>query len=129
MYKIELRHYQTKDDNGQNYRWTGSHPTNLTKVIGGVVDVTTYYDATRDVLNLEELAFSWEVAENDQHLKQAISEEMEFAGASATFIKDWLVNRAYSPLNLVEVRVTDVFKGQNKLIGEFLIKPQKLKIY
>lgn len=125
--RVELRHFQPKTTGGVPYRWKGDTPNTLLYYEGdplGLVEVVDFFDVTGLVLNLESIDFTWSVGDNDQHLKQSLTEEIDFAGEAAVFVRDWLVNRPYSPLNMIEVRFTDLVC--NKIIGDYLIKPQKI---
>lgn len=127
MLKVEIRQFQYKKTDGTPYKWDGATPNTVVKIEGdplGRVENNVYQDVTDSVLNLESIDFTWQVGENDQNLKQALTEEMQFAGDAAQFIRDWLVNRPYSPLNAIEVRFTDLICG--RVIGEYLIKAQKI---
>ena len=126
MLKIEMRHFQLRESypSGTPYYWDGNTPNAIAKTATPPIGfVGTYFDVTQEILNVEALEFTWQVGTDDQHFKLTISDELYIAGNAASFVKDWLVNRAYSPQNIVEVRLTDL--DCQKVIGEWLIKPQK----
>jgi hypothetical protein len=128
MLKIELRHYQTLE-NGLPMRYIGSEPKSLVKTTTepeARVPNHVYTDYTQNVKNLDDITFLWQIGDNGNHMKAEIEGEVVFSGAAATFIRDWLVNRAYSPFNAIEVRFTDLGRKPEKIIGEYIIKPQKI---
>lgn len=135
MVKIELRHFQLIDDTGTPYWWIGGTPNNITKTTNpadavAIGFVGTYFDITNCVLNIEDIEFTFEVGENDVNIKNTLSDEIKLADDNinnifaATFVRDWLVDRPYSPQNICEIRFTDMDCGS--VIGEYLIKPQKI---
>lgn len=126
--KIEMRSFQLTEDNGTPYWWVGNAPNNVTKttdINDAISEGFTFdwVDFSNGVTNKEDIEFTWQIGENDNNFKLTVSDELDLYGNCAAFVQDWLVERAYSALNIVEVLITDM--DCYKQVGQFLIKPQK----
>ena len=116
--KIEIRHQQVFDIFGNPIYYAGPNPNNLTKIIGAVSS-NVWIDVTKYVTNLDKFSITWTLNRNANgestpganQPKKAASNSITFNGQAFDYIKEWLWNDVASPLNIIEVQVTDTTCG------------------
>ena len=124
MMRIEFKHHANRDfyPNGTPYYFNS--------VNGNVIETSTppngfepaWVDFTGDVENLEDLVFNWKF-ENENKIEVELDTEVILTGGAFTYVLDWLFNKPFSAMNMIDVRFFD----DNRIVnGEFVIRPQKI---
>lgn len=114
---IQLRKRQLVNIFGTSVFYAGANPMSLAEVTG-TID-TTWHDFTDFVEGLEKISFEFTVEQGengqleDGHFStpKVVSGELSFERDAYEFIKAWLVEDVASPLNQIEVQITDTNCG------------------
>jgi hypothetical protein len=72
----------------------------------------------------DDTVMTFEVNQDDE-IERGITENLEAYGATAVYLRDWLIDHINGPVNSVLVRITDNVCGTSR--GEWLIKTDSLQ--
>lgn len=111
MLRYELRHFQSKDNLGNNIIYQADAQGRIT-IINGVVPSANWVDYTEWMIGGQDIEIDYTIDSEDNESGEIdfgynISEKVEAFGEAAKFIKNWLVTHSAGYLNIIEVRITD----------------------
>lgn len=124
-----FRHWQPKDENGDNIVYYGPNPQNLS-IKKGNVPVSDYIEFSNEIENGDKITFSWRLREDEgvnvgaSNIDRGVSGEVIAVNNAYRFVMDWLNDSVSAPLNMVQVKVLDDECG---FFDEWVIKSEAIR--
>ncbi len=109
--RLNIRHLQYYDKDGNPYIYTGANPASLSQT-PGTVPQTTWLEITEMQDGLQGFKLSWkekkEAGEGGSNIDYGVSGDLTLYDKAYQFVKYWLNDHVAAPLNAVEVQIVDI---------------------